>query len=95
MTKIIPITIEGERRLKNGERTGNFSLSKEFARAFFDMQEQAAEKGIRIGMGLIIEKAEVMPVDKVVLSDIHDDIMRIAEKIEGHLKPQAEGTPER
>lgn len=67
---MIPIEIEGERRLKDGTRTGNFTFSKEFARAFMDMQDRAAELGVKIGLTLMIEKANVEPVSLAHLRNI-------------------------
>ena len=46
-------------------------------------------EGLELDLEKHIDRAPRAPIDKVILSDIHEDIARVMEKIEGHLKTEA------
>jgi hypothetical protein len=75
-------------QLEEGGFKASIYFDEPFAEAFLAMKKKAKETGCKIGLTLIVEKADVQPLDKVILSDLHEDLARIQEKIEGHLKPE-------
>ena len=92
----IPISIEGERRLKDGTRTATFSLSKEFARAFFDMQERASEKGQKIGLSIMdVEQATVQSPLTTYISEAQEHLDKASEILTTAREMAGEGEDEK